>query len=250
LNGPRPFHANLIRALAVNSGDVPAAAAKWVRHGQTDSDGEVRELRSLGFGLPDHYRACFSDDNRAVLIAEDELEERHFHLYRFELPPDFFDRKGIRCVRATLAFDPPVRGGRQEYLSRSMTMQLYRGVSTQVIQGAVAKSDGDATTVGQLLTRHKRIQPTVYEWSTVQSAVCRSKVRSLFECASDPLNVRRCWHVLVGCKHRFDTEETAARQRYALVVSLEHSDGRVRLYQSLRQQIEQQVQVRATVGLH
>ena len=181
-------------------------------------------------------------------MAEDELAERHFHLYRFELPPDFFDRNGARRVRATLVFDPPVRGGRQEYLSRTMTMQVFRGASTQQIQEAAARAEGDATTAGQLLGRHRRIQPTLYEWSTVQSAVCRGDRRSSFECAEDPPEVRRAWHVLVGCKHKFPTEETAARQRYALVVSVEHSDERVQLDQPLRLQIEQQVRVRATAA--
>ncbi len=246
LHGTRPFGANLVRALAVHSVEIPAAARDWVRRGRRGAPAARRELRALGFGRPDPYRACFSDHNRAVLIAEAELEERHFHLYRFELPEDFLDRGGRRCVRVTLALDPPVRGTRQEYLSRAMTMQLFRGASTEEICRAAARLEGDAAAI-KLPARHKRLKPTVYEWSTAQTAACRGRDRRTFECLKDPPEFRRRWHVLVGCKHRFVTEETARRQRYALVVSLEHSDGQVRLYQALRQQIQQQIEQRATV---
>jgi hypothetical protein len=238
--------ANLIRALAAHSAEVPHTARAWLSLGSSRAEDLCRERRVLGFGLPDPYRACYSDNNRTVLMAEDVLAERHFHLYNFELPGDFLERQGVRCIRVTLAFDPPVRGTRLEYLSRTMMMQLLRGVTTEQIQRAVAKLEGDAVAV-KLPESKKHLSPTMLEWSTVQSAVVRSRYRTTFECRKDSPAVRRLWHVLVGCKHRFPTEETDSGQRYALVVSLEHSDGRVQIYEPLREQMLARVRQRVTL---
>ena len=61
------------------------------------------------------------------MFAEDALAERCFHLYRFELPAEFLDTRGTRGIRLALAYDPPVRGARLEYMSRTRTIQLFRG---------------------------------------------------------------------------------------------------------------------------
>lgn len=249
LMGERSPSANLIRALAAHSAEVPHAAREWLSLGGSKAEDLCRERRVLGFGLPDPYRACYSDNNRALLMAEDELGERHFHLYSFELPEDFLERKGVRCIRVTLAFDPPVRGTRLEYMSRTMTMQLFRGVTTEEIQRAVAKLEGDATAV-KLPDSKKHLAPTMLEWSTLQSAVVRSRFRRTFESQKDDQAVRRLWHVLVGCKHRFPTEETETRQRYSLVLSLEHSDNRVHVYQPLREQVVARIRQRARLSAH
>jgi hypothetical protein len=247
LTGGQSFSANLIRALTVHSAEVPHAAREWLSLGHSKAEDHCREKRVLGYGLPDPYRACYSDNNRAVLMAEDRLAERHFHLYSFELPEVFLERKGVRCIRVTLAFDPPVRGTRLEYMSRTMTMQLFQGLTTDEIRHAVAKLEGDATAV-KLPDSKKHLTPTMLEWSTIQSAVARSRYRNTFESRGDDPSVQRLWHVLVGCKHRFQTEETETRQRYALVVSLEHSDGRVQVYQPLREQILERVRQRARLS--
>lgn len=245
--GDTPFSANLIRAAVVHSAEVSDVTRAWVRGGRKKAAGLRRELRSVGFGRPDPYQACFSDSNRAVLLADDSLPERHFHLYSFRLPSDFLDHKGQRCVRLTVAFDPPVRGTRQEYMSRAMTVQLIRGATTEQIRKAAEKMEGDAKAV-KLPPRCHRLEPTLYEWSTVQSFVCLSKKREAFECPADGEEARHVWHVLVGCKPRFSTDESAGRQRYALVLSVEHSDARVDLHQALREQVRQQAQQRVRLG--
>jgi hypothetical protein len=59
----------------------------------------------MGYDVPDPYRSCYSDHHRAVLFAEDELTERRFHLYRFDLPAEFLEKRRIRIIRVTLAYD-------------------------------------------------------------------------------------------------------------------------------------------------
>jgi hypothetical protein len=247
LNEGRKVSANLIRALAAHGAVLPAAAVDWLGADQTDAQATRRILRTVGYGRPNPYRCCFSDNNRAVLYAEDELAEKCFHLYGFELPSEFLDMKGTRCIRVTLAYDPPVRGTRLEYLSRTMTLRLYRGLSTGRLQQVLAKSEGDIEAAELPASVQRLPSPTLVEWSTLQSLECRSRGIRSFQNPDDNESTRGIWHVLVACKHRFPTEETDQRQRYALVMSLEHSDDTVQVYQPLQVQVTERARARARV---
>lgn len=247
LNGGTPVSANLVRALAAHGAVVPAPVEDWLSQGVTESVANRRILRAVGYGKPDPYRCCYSDNNRAVLYAEDELAERCFHLYRFGLPADFLQVKGSRCIRVTLAYDSPVRGTRLEYLSRTMALRLYRGLSTEQIQQALAKSEGEVEAVELPSSAQRLTSPTLLEWSTLQSAECRSKDTRSFQNADDEEGVQTVWHILVHCKHRFPTPETEQRQGYALVLSIEHADETVQLYQPLRTQVTERVRARTRV---
>ncbi len=243
LNPGGRVSASLIRAFVAHSTLVPEETEQWFGEGRTEPEAFKRRLRAIGYGRPESDRACFSTENRVVLYAEDKLDERKFHLYRIELPDDFVNKTGQRIIRATLAFDPPVRGTRLEYQARAMNMQLFRGLSTEEITQAAAKLDGDATNI-QLPKRTKRLKPQRFEWSTLQSLACVIKNKNGAAYSQDDQSHRQTWHLLVGCKHRFPVEETADPQRYAVVFSLEHSDEKVRLYQHLKNQVQVEQRVR------
>ena len=243
LNEGRRVSANLIRALVAHSALVPEEAEQWFVDGQTDAAGLKRRLRTVGYGQPHVSRACFSSDNRVLLYAEDELAEANFHLYRLDLPDSFVKETGPRTLRATLAFDPPVRGTQLKYQSRAMTMQLFRGLSTDEICKAASKLAGDATNI-EVPKRTRRLKPQLFEWSTLQSQVYLSKNRSGVVNNSDSDENRHTWHLLVGCKHRFGTAETDQPQRYAVVFSLEHPKENVRMYQALKNQLQVKERVR------
>jgi hypothetical protein len=193
--------------------------------------------------MPDLQRAMVSTDSRPVLIAEDEIVEDSFHLYALEIPQEFIDRPGRRQIAVSLAYDPPVRGKRKEYLSRTMWFKVYRGLPEDTIRAAMARAEGsgespdlpNGNVVGFDLPQ------TQLEWSTLQSAsfVAQRGVALDYRVnGSGPA----LWHVLVGCKLRFPVEPVTS-QRYALAVSLSHADATVRVYQTLRQRITQRIRV-------
>ena len=247
LNDNQAVSANLIRAFVAHSAIVPPEALHWLSDGHSKSESLNRRLRAVGYGRPDPRRSCYSTENRVLLYAEDQIAERRFHLYQLEMPSEFIAEGGRRLIRATLAFDPPVRGTRLEYQSRAMTMQLIRGVSTDEIRTALAKLDGDATNIA-LPARAKRFQPQLFEWSTLQSQITESSDKRSFHSKDDHSLHSYSWHLLVGCKHRFDVDETDIPQNYAVVLSLEHSNQEVRLYQALKNQIQVAEQVRVQRG--
>lgn len=243
LNGDQPVSANLIRAFVAHSAIVPPETSQWLSEGHSKSESLNRRLRAVGYGRPDPSRSCYSTENRVLLYAEDQIAERRFHLYQLEMPSEFIAEGGDRLIRATLAFDPPVRGTRLEYQSRAMTMQLIRGVSTDEVRTALSKLEGDATNIA-LPARAKRFQPQRLEWSTLQSQATESCDKRNFVSPEDDEHTRLSWHLLVGCKHRFDVDDTDIPQPYAIVLSLEHSNSKVRLYQALKSQVQVTAQVR------
>ena len=80
-----------------------------------------------GHGQVDLERAAVSDDARVVLYGEDELATDHFAVYRVPIPEPFQTERGERCIRMTLAYDPPVRHTRTDYGGVGMSFRLIRG---------------------------------------------------------------------------------------------------------------------------
>ena len=236
--------ANLIRALTVHSASASPEAIEWIGDGL---EGEKRRLRAMGYGMPNQMKASWSADNRAVLFAEDQLQEEFFHLYELDVPPEFLTNPGRREIKITLAFDPPVRGTRKEYLSRSMWFKVYKGLRADAIFTAMSRAQGTGVQP-KIATKHEfkaRPTETALQWSTVQSATFESPHAKSFGSAlvesGEPLV-----HILVGCASNF-TGDPDELQRYALVCSLEHDNEQVKLYQTVRLKLTQRIRLQAGV---
>lgn len=120
--------ANLVRALLALSAEHPGQLLA-----RTAGTGRRDYLRFAGYGVADIDRAIRSDDVRPVLYAEDTLGLDRFAVYEVPIPPNFQTEKGIRHIRVALAFDPPTRNSRKEYVGVSMNFRLVRGVSEQEV---------------------------------------------------------------------------------------------------------------------
>jgi phage baseplate assembly protein W len=226
--------ANLIRALTVHSADLPEAAGAWLHDGAPAGEAEWRRLRLTGFGMPNSERAIFSTDRRTVLLAEDVLEEGHFHVYELALPQEYVELSSRRRIRVTLAYDPPVRGTRRDYLGRRLYFRLVRGKSLATIRELAARGRD----VEQVAIRPSS---DILRCSTVQSATFTGTRSSVFDHRPES-DGQVLWYVLVRCEARFAAVPETT-QRYALVVSLEHENADVRLYQTVRQRVEQRQRI-------
>ena len=233
----QPASANLVRALVVNSAKHSEAARSFIE-GHRAADAELSILRTMGYGKPNPETALYSSENRVVLYAEDEVPEDQYHLYELELPTDFVQESGRRRIRLTLAYDPPIRGSRKEYLARTMWFELFRDVSATDIQRANAGTLGRSLTSKSLPLTPKTGR---MEWSTVQSASFEIRRSSVLENGAGA----RSFHVLVGCQQRFKSGEDPL-QHYALVATLEHEKNDVQIYEAVKAQLQvQQARSRA-----
>ena len=227
--------ANLIKALAVHSAVVPEATQNWLRvDGNTDGQNSLRILRVAGYGIPNSESALFSTDNRAVLVAQDLIGENLFHVYELELPEEFVANRGTRRIKATLVYDPPVRGTRKDYISRTMWLQMFRGLTSDAVFAAMRRAQERGNEISLPARNKLAIQPSssALTWSTVQSTMFEATRQSAVDYRAE--DGSRLLHIYVRCHLRFPTSAPTT-QRYALVLSLEHSDAQVRIYQTIRQ---------------
>ena len=114
--------ANLLRALLVGAARSPDAFDR-----RLTAMTAAERVRIGGNGVVDPSRAEYSDDHRVVLYAEDALEMDQFAVYRLPIPPEF-RTGGDRTIRVSLAYDPPVRRTRNDYLGTKLDFRLLRGI--------------------------------------------------------------------------------------------------------------------------
>ena len=89
--------------------------------------------RVSGHGVPNLVRAATSDEGRVVLYAEDRINLDRFFVYELPVPDEFVQTAGNRYIKITLAFDPPTRHTRVDYLGTTMSFRLIRGASLDEI---------------------------------------------------------------------------------------------------------------------
>lgn len=127
--------ANLIRATVGAAASIPDAPRGWY------SDEDAR-CRMLGYGRPEIDRLPWSVENDSRLVAMDEVEENRFHLYRIPMPHDFLAVAGHRGITIALAYDPPIRGSRKEYMARTMFFEPLVALTVEETQAMLSRFDG------------------------------------------------------------------------------------------------------------
>jgi hypothetical protein len=123
---------NLVRAVLANSALVPSAASNRIE----PITGDEGILRVCGYGLPDDELALESGDRRVTLIAQDRIAIDTLILYEIPIPDALRNAPGKKTIIVSLAFDPPVRRRRAEYLGVEMGINLFRGKTPDEIVAA------------------------------------------------------------------------------------------------------------------
>jgi hypothetical protein len=216
--------ANLIRALMVGAAEIPGAARDRMQLLGYEA------MRAIcGHGQVDLERAAFSDDARVVLYAEDELAIDHFALYRIPIPEPFRVEQGERSIRVTLAYDPPIRHTRTDYVGVGMSFRLIRGCSPDLIFEHYRRRTREEGPFPELAPRFNCTLspgPQAREKNTVQSATATYK-RSLEQYAGD-------YYLTVRCEGGW--AKFIDRQRFAVVVEISQK-AEVQLYERIQQRI-------------
>jgi hypothetical protein len=216
--------ANLVRALIVGSAEIPRPAQERLQ-----AFG-VEAMRNIcGHGLVDLERAAFSDDARVTLYAEDDLPLDHFAVYRIPIPEAFQQGNGERCIRVTLAFDPPVRHTRSEYAGVGMSFRLIRGCEPDLIFDHYRRREQDEGPFPELAPRYNCTLvpgPQAREKGTVQCAT--ATFRRGIE------GYGHTYYLVVRCESGWAAH--LDRQHFAIVVELLHK-AEVQLYERVRQRL-------------
>lgn len=116
-------HPNLVRAVLATAATVPESARFLLEHHK----GEQGVWNVCGYGLISEEDALQSRQDRVTLCTQGALKLDTFKIYAVPVPEMFRHAPGKKTVTVSLAFDPPVRRRRQDYLGVTMQTKLIRG---------------------------------------------------------------------------------------------------------------------------
>lgn len=226
--------ANLIRALLAAGSEQTAPAAVLAE--------PHRRSRVYGLGLPSADRAVSSSATRVTMTFDGSMPVDTVQIHPLPVPEAF--RSGSRrdrVIRIALAFDPPVRRQRREYLAGTMKFDLYRDMDPDELAEILQRQDPDDPSDMIRDRRRINLQPGVntFTHSTVQ---LRSWVgRNSF------VNDEETF--LIAVTHKAQTwardDPAYQHQAYALAATLEDRElATADLYQILRSTLRVPARIR------
>ncbi len=233
--------ANAARALLGVAAQTPPCGDDWLR--DPKAEGSWERLRLAGFGMVNVERVRESLSNDVCLLASDDLEEDRCHIYEVVVPPAFVSGRGERGIVVALAYDPPVRASRREYLGRTMWIEVLKGLTRDDVIRYRTRYEGPDKPPKIPQSKILDCNParTPLQWSTLQVRGKRwtraPKLPSAGQGAESIL------HLLVGCQSRYRHGE-GANQRYSIALRFWQGGEEVDLYQ----QIHARVRLRAVVA--
>lgn len=235
---------NLVRAVLATAASVPQPLREQI--GLLHGDEAVQ--RVCGYGAIDEDLALHSGDRRVTLVAQASIPIDSFQLYEVPVPEEFRRAPGRKRVVVALAFDPPVRRRRAQYLGVEMSYALIRGKSVEEIveayraltaeeQAAVRRQE--ITMPGALQSPYKcdlKPGPQALESSTLQ--------RSEWTFQSERQNYGESWYLFIRATRNWAPAEVVS-QDFGIAVCLESEEPQ--LYNLVRQRVQVRLQQRERV---
>jgi subtilisin family serine protease len=131
---------NLVRALILQA----LADSRFVDAIEATPAKRMTLVRQLtGYGVLRLPESVASTDHRVVLVAEDSIPIDGTHIYPIPVPSSFFESGGSRWVTVALAYDPPTRARRLDYLASKMDFYLIRAMELDEIEKIFLTSSPD-----------------------------------------------------------------------------------------------------------
>ncbi|HAT9718743.1 S8 family peptidase [Legionella pneumophila serogroup 1] len=241
--------ANLLRALLVNHAEIPQIcfetfSEEFSKQYKNNSPSKNRELIRdiVGYGKVNEDILYRSTENAVVLIAEDKIENNICQFFELPLPVDFLrSKRAKRELRVSLAYSPPVRTTRLEYLATKITFRLVKGKSLEeVAQHFDREMQKEKDTLNDASTSNRTISAQQRDKGTVQSSYWELK----------QLNPSEKWFVVVIRQDReWGKPLCLEEEPYALVVTVMDKDNlEAQLYTQIQLRIRELERVQARIN--
>lgn len=212
---------NFLRAILALSGERHRASIEAL-----DELGGNGSLMVCGNGIANVNAATFSEDNRVIFYVEDKIPPDRFAVFELPIPDIFQTTNGTREIKVSLAFDPPVRRTRADYMGLHMGWRLLRGASEKEVFDKFRtweNAEGDPPEFPKRNNCSTSPGPQLREKGTLQCGTFTAQ-RTLAEYGDR-------YYIAVWCRRRW-APAAISSQRFALTVQLRHSAA-IELYQSL-----------------
>lgn len=232
--------ANVAGRVAARYPDLSSAAIRALLlqgsiRAQAPQHFDINAARNLlGHGRLDPQRCLSSTDDRTVLLSEQSLRSDGFHVYRLPATNDFFMAPGTRHLTVSLAFDPPVRYRRFDYMAFQMECVVVRGISEDEVFH-LASSD-NAGKLSELSKAQFKLDPPTgmngRGANQLGRVTLRRRPQSKFQ---------QDWYIVVRSVNKWMRDRSP--QPYALAVALE-VEGSAQLHQQLETALRLQPRLR------
>jgi len=247
---------NLLRCIVASSAAIPEEIIQQVQN-VVNSENELGKeflhqnrnnfnkvlYYSVGYGYPNIDKCLDSFENRVVLIADmksddEKIKPDNMHIFEIPLPKEFRQAAGRKRVIISLAFNPPVRNTRLDYIGVSMEYRLIKGVNIDEVIKAYESQKGKDE---PFLIDDKYVC-SLEPGSNLRSAGTLQK--SVYEFSRDiNFNNNDNLYLVVNSKMNWSNQP----QKYAVVVVLESEDEELRIYNKIKERIEQTITTRIRV---
>ncbi|MGL6337703.1 MAG: S8 family peptidase, partial [Waterburya sp.] len=243
---------NLIRALIANSAQLPSEIPDEFKHKKKD---KIKRLKIYGYGQPNYNIAAYSTKNYVVLQEEGTIAIGEFTLYEIPpLPDEFLNTKGDKKISVTLAFDPLTRHTRGDsYLGVTMEFSLFRNIDANNLKNAFVKASKEKNqenfteiSLENLKKQFKSITVDLFPGANLRKKGTLLKGEVKISSQNWKYD-RNSMYVVVACNRKWAREEDINSQRYALVVSVSHSNAEVNLYNQLQAQVQNKISQRVRI---
>lgn len=219
---------NLVRAVLATAAVRPEAACALVE----GKKGAAYVPHVCGYGIPDPDLALESGDRRVTLVAQGSIKIDAFQIFQVPVPKEFQDDSKSKRIVVALAFDPPVRRRRAQYIGVDMCCYLFRNKAVEEIVEAyrsISQEERKSRSVpGAIQDSSKcKLAPGIktLSTSTLQRCEWTSKTR---------LNDSDTFHLLVRADRNWAPPEIT-EQDFGVAVTLESNNPL--LYTVIRERI-------------
>lgn len=226
--------ANLTRALIGVSAKVPAPHRTPSKATAADKH---RDRRLVGYGMPDELRATESARSRVAMIFDGSIAVNTTVIHEIPVPEEFARGKADRVISIALAFDPPTRRLRREYLAAKMKFDLYRAIDLDDLESIMIRQPDDRTKRQSKPKDRRRIKNLIPSEEAVLHSTLQ--VRRWHAAAANSMDPDDGGTYFLAVTHVAEpwanlAEPEYRRQKYAVVVEL---DDRTRLTLNVRQRV-------------
>ena len=234
-----PIDPNLVRAILAATSTIPNAAQRLFEKKGMESS----LIKVCGYGVPDKMLAIESGDRCVTLVAQHAIQLDHFVIYEVPMFDELRNAPGEKSITVSLAFDPPVRRRRKEYLGVEMGFQLIRGKTLAEVEQAYGKlqpdEDPEKAFSGSTIVKFEpggtsRNAGVYRKRSALQKGVWRFQ-------REKPDYGGRYW-LAIRCQKRRWVPESVKTQDFGLAVT--YSANEPNLYNILRARVEQRARIR------
>jgi len=232
---------NLIRAVLAGTAEIPKAALDRL----STSNGEYAPIKVCGYGLPSENDALWSRDRRVTMVYQGSIQIDYFDVFAVPIPDVFRYAQGMRKIIISLAYDPPVRRRRLDYLGVEMDISLIRGKTIDEVYENFRKLQpdedaDDAITGSARIPLEPKANPHRGGYSRKKSTLQRCECVMRRPEGSN-VNYGNEYHLVVRCERKWAPLEIET-QDFALSVTLCAEDPD--LYNQVALRIQQRVRAR------